>query len=206
MANPAKMVSTGVLLAAHAFAQQPADPAAEFFEAHIRPVFANNCLACHGDAETGGLRLDSRENMLKGGKSGPAIVPGQPDSSLLIQAVQHTQERLKMPPGKKLTDTEIRDLRAWVTGRSAVAGGKAASFPRTESSLPSSARSGRFNRFTRPLRRTCKTRHGFNLRSIALFWRSSNRRGSALLAAADKRTLIRRATFDLIGLPATLKK
>ena len=80
-------------------AQNP--DAEQFFESKIRPVLANNCYTCHTGAKSGGLRLDSRESIIQGGKSGPAIVVGKPDQSLLIQATNHTHARLKMPPGKR---------------------------------------------------------------------------------------------------------
>ena len=86
----------------------------EFFETRIRPVLANNCFACHTNSKLGGLQLDSREHLLKGGNSGAAIVPGKPEESLLIRAVNHTHERLKMPLGSKLKDQEVADLTAWV--------------------------------------------------------------------------------------------
>ena len=63
---------------------------AEFFEQRVRPVLAESCLGCHDSTAMGGLRLDSRENVLKGGKSGPAIVVGDPDNSALIAAVRQT--------------------------------------------------------------------------------------------------------------------
>src|SRR5215510_3975605 len=63
---------------------------AEFFEANVRPVLAANCYDCHAEERMGGLRLDSRDGVLKGGRSGPAIVPGDPDKSLLMQAVRQT--------------------------------------------------------------------------------------------------------------------
>src|SRR6266851_7510566 len=93
---------------------QAADPEAAFFESKIRPLLAHNCFACHTNSRLGGLRLDSRESVLEGGKSGPAIVPHNPDDSLLIQAVGHTHPRLKMPPAGKLQDEEIADLRNWI--------------------------------------------------------------------------------------------
>jgi hypothetical protein len=68
----------------------PAPQSSDFFEANVRPVLAANCYDCHADEKMGGLRLDSREALLKGGKSGPAIVPGDPEKSLLIQAVRQT--------------------------------------------------------------------------------------------------------------------
>src|SRR5262245_28148000 len=80
---------------------QPGQPSpviaasAEFFEAKVRPVLVANCYDCHVDQQYGGLRMDSREALLKGGASGPAIVPGDPDKSLLIQAVRQTSDKLK---------------------------------------------------------------------------------------------------------------
>src|SRR4051794_4191878 len=91
-----------------------ASDARDFFELRIRPVLAKNCFACHTSSSLGGLQLDSRESMLKGGNSGPAIVPGKPEQSLLIQAVSHTHARLKMPPQGRLKEEEIAGLAAWV--------------------------------------------------------------------------------------------
>src|SRR5262245_41706597 len=68
----------------------------EFFETRIRPVLAENCYSCHTQLQTSGLRVDSRASLLRGGNSGPAIRPGNPDESLLIQAVRHAHPRLKM--------------------------------------------------------------------------------------------------------------
>src|SRR3954463_12762622 len=91
-----------------------APQSAEFFESSVRPVLAENCFDCHADEKMGGLRLDSREGMLKGGRSGPAIVPGDPDKSLLITAVRQTRDTLKMPKGGKLRPTEIDALAEWI--------------------------------------------------------------------------------------------
>ena len=93
---------------------------AEFFEKKIRPVFVEHCYKCHSqEAEKvkGGLLLDTRDGLLKGGDTGPAIVPGDPDKSLLIKAVRYIDEDLQMPPrkgGGRLTDEQIADLEAWV--------------------------------------------------------------------------------------------
>src|SRR5215831_3610749 len=101
------------LMAVSAFAQSADSP--DYFEAKVRPVLANQCYSCHAASALGGLRLDSREAMLKGGKSGPAVNPGDPDSSLLIKAVRQTDPGLKMPMGAaKLKDSEIESLVAWV--------------------------------------------------------------------------------------------
>ena len=80
-----------------------ADEKADFFEARIRPVLATHCFECHGIKDKGGLKLDSREAALKGGDSGAVIVLGKPKKSLLIQAVEHLDEDLAMPPKKKLS-------------------------------------------------------------------------------------------------------
>ena len=85
----------------------PAASSPEFFEASVRPVLAANCYDCHADDRMGGLRLDSREAMLRGGRTGPALVPGDADKSLIIQAVRQTSEKLKMPKGGRLRPEEI---------------------------------------------------------------------------------------------------
>jgi hypothetical protein len=73
----------------------------DFFESKIRPVLATNCYSCHAQSQLGGLRVDSFDALTKGGKRGTAIVPGDPDKSLLIQAVRQTDAELKMPMGGK---------------------------------------------------------------------------------------------------------
>ena len=93
--------------------------AEQFFESKVRPILASNCYTCHTGAKSGGLRLDSREAILKGGKSGPAVIPGNPRDSLLIQATNNTHPRIKMPPGDKLEETDIADLSKWVSGGAA---------------------------------------------------------------------------------------
>ena len=90
-----------------------ADEPKSFFQERIQPILSKRCNACHTDASAGGLRVDSRPALLKGGASGAAIVPGDPDRSLLIEAVRQTGA-LKMPKGGKLSDQEIADLTEWV--------------------------------------------------------------------------------------------
>src|SRR5689334_21425815 len=103
-------------LAAEAQQAAPVPQAAtsEFFESKIRPLLAANCYDCHTEEALGGLRLDSREAMLKGGKRGPAIVPGDPDGSLMIRAVRQIDDKLKMPRGGRLAPDEVESLVAWV--------------------------------------------------------------------------------------------
>src|SRR5437899_9417434 len=90
----------------------------EFFEKKIRPLLAENCYKCHSaqsEKLKGGLLLDSRDGVLKGGETGPAIIPGEPEKSLLIKAVRYTDKELQMPPkDKKLSDRQIADLRIWI--------------------------------------------------------------------------------------------
>src|SRR6185369_8439557 len=86
----------------------------EFFENRIRPLLAQQCFACHTNSKSGGLRLDSLNDILKGGGSGPAVVPGDPDKSLLLAAIKHSGQ-LKMPKSAtRLTDAQISDVAMWI--------------------------------------------------------------------------------------------
>ena len=85
-----------------------------FFESRIRPLLIAKCYTCHTTSSSGGLRVDSRERLLRGGYSGPAIKIGDPDASLLIQAVSHTHESLRMPPEGSLKAYEVTDLKKWI--------------------------------------------------------------------------------------------
>src|SRR5258705_9160544 len=107
--------NSAVLLFAFSILASAQQSPTEFFETRVRPVLANSCYGCHTDTKMGGLRVDSRVALLEGGKSGPAIVIGQPDDSLLIRAVTHVDEKLKMPmAGGKLKDEEIAALKYWI--------------------------------------------------------------------------------------------
>lgn len=87
----------------------------DYFETKVRPILANNCYSCHTNSALGGLRLDSLDAMTRGGKRGPAIVPGDAENSLLIQALKHTASGdLKMPMGGKLKDPDIEVISAWI--------------------------------------------------------------------------------------------
>ncbi|NBU10180.1 MAG: hypothetical protein EBS84_14360 [Proteobacteria bacterium] len=88
----------------------------EFFEKKIRPLLAEYCYECHsvGKKLKGGLALDSREGWMKGGDSGPALVPGEIEASRLITAVRYKDKEFRMPPKRKLTDSQIADFEAWV--------------------------------------------------------------------------------------------
>jgi hypothetical protein len=151
----------GLLLASRAFAQAGSTP--DFFESKVRPILATNCYACHANSQLAGLRLDSRAAMLKGGQSGPSLVPGDPDRSLLIQAVRQTGE-LKMPKGGKLKKEEVDALV------------ESPPNPGLMSSGPSSVPSGRSRPSASPRFRRSRTRHGRKQISIVSFWLGSRRK------------------------------
>ena len=104
----------------------------EFFEAKVRPLLVRHCYECHTDKAEGDLRLDSREAMLRGGEGGPVIVPGDPDKSLLIQAVKHTPGVARMPRGESvLRPDEIEVLVEWIRS--------GATWPASAKAAPASA-------------------------------------------------------------------
>ncbi len=117
----------------------------EFFERKVRPILADRCLECHGkDKQKGGLRLDARESMLKGGDNGPAVAPGDAGKSLLVQFIRYGSD-IKMPPKGKLPDEEIAVLTKWVAGGApwpAATGVVQAGPTRRANTGPSSPRSG----------------------------------------------------------------
>src|SRR5688572_26325084 len=111
----AAMVCTVALAAPLHAAESPSN--IEFFEKRVRPVLVERCYECHSTSAKklkGGLLLDNREGWSKGGDSGPALVPGDPEKSLLIKAVRWADEDTQMPPKNKLPDTEIAALVEWV--------------------------------------------------------------------------------------------
>ncbi|MFM7071911.1 MAG: DUF1553 domain-containing protein [Planctomycetota bacterium] len=114
-------VSLSPLAAGPTLAADPALAAGsddnEFFEKRIRPILAQRCWECHGGDDSkrrGALRLDSREGVLEGGETGPAVVAGDPAASLLVEAIQFQSSQIEMPPSGKLPEREIADLVEWV--------------------------------------------------------------------------------------------
>src|SRR5262245_22089051 len=92
----------------------PAD-SSDYFETKVRPILAGNCYGCHTTSALSGLRLDTLDSMKRGGKRGAAIIPGDPENSLMIQALRHTAaDGLKMPMGNKLKDSDIDILATWI--------------------------------------------------------------------------------------------
>src|SRR5262245_39710877 len=170
-----------------------------FFETKIRPVLHETCFKCHGaDKSFGGLRLDSREAILKGGDRGPAIQPGNPDASLLIQAIRRTHEDVKMPPKETLPEKVVADFAQWVK--------QGAVWPASVKPSPKDTlvdqRHWAFEP-VRPVQPPEAGRDGSQHPIDRFIVAQLDQRGLKPNPPADKRTLIRRAYFDLIGLPPT---
>lgn len=176
----------------------------DFFETKIRPLLHEHCISCHGEKKQwSGFRVDSRSSLLNGGDNGPAIVPGDPTSSLLIKAV-HRLDGLEMPPDYKLTDEQIADLNQWIL--------RGAAWTNSDSLT-------RKELASKELESKDKWQNHWAFQPIAtdfsLQWGSdksgqleiddfldSKRSESGIrqLEPADSRTLIRRLSFDLTGL------
>ncbi len=189
-------------------ASTPSAADAAFFDTRIRPVLSEHCYKCHShtaDRIKGGLLLDSRAAVLQGGDSGPAIVAGKPDESLLIQAIRYKDEDLRMPPaahGGKLGDAQIADFEEWVK--------RGAPDPRVPASAGGGshyAGVGKKHWAFQPLRKPALPAIASNpwIQSPvdAFVCAQLDAAGLKPNPPADKRTLIRRATFDLTGLPPT---
>ena len=177
----------------------------EQFETQVRPLLAKNCWGCHRQTAMGGLRLDSRESILKGGKSGPAVTPNRPAESLVIQAVTHQHERLRMPPSGKLPDAEIATLTAWVAQGAYWPPDDAAPAPAQKSGeYQISAEQRAFWAF-QPVKLPALPavrNTGWPKSPIDRFILAAlEARKLKPVEAADRRALIRRASFDLTGLP-----
>ncbi len=187
-------------------AEGRAAPADEQFEKVVRPLLLNKCVSCHGETkQKGDLRLDSLEAILKGGESGPALVPGKPEQSLIVTAVRHN-EALKMPPKEKLPAAEIAALAAWVKA--------GAVWPNAKPVLPAPAKPAAVRTFTdeekafwafQPIQRPkVPDAPGNAPHPIDAFLAEGLKvKGLAQAPPADKRALVRRLTFDLTGLPPT---
>ena len=142
---------------------------------------------------------------MRGGKTGPAIVAGKPEESLLIQAVSRRHERLKMPPSDPLAETQVADLDAWVKWEQSGLVHQRLP-PRRKVGYVISPERRAFWSF-RPIRKpglpAVKDTRWTRIPSIVSFFAKLEQRGLAPMERADKATLIRRATFDLTGLPPT---
>jgi cytochrome c553 len=184
----------------------PASPS-DFFEKAVRPILVEQCVRCHGpEKQKGKLRLDSRAALLAGGASGPTVVPGKPADSLLIKAI-HYDDSPRMPPKGKLDAGQIAVLTTWIE--------RGAFWPETDARVRVTPSGPEF-------KITAKDRAFWSFRPIAdpplpavrdaawprqpldYFVRARQEAaGLHPVEPADRRTLIRRATFDLLGLPPT---
>lgn len=204
--NMARVVAILLLSFAALGAAEPTPEELEFFELKIRPVLAENCYACHSSATFAAaeLLLDSGPGVLTGGSRGPAIIPGDPSSSLLLDAISYEKLDLQMPPAGKLADEHIANLRQWID--------LGAPDPRQERSAPTAPKIGidfsegrEFWAF-RPIAKTpppvsANASAASAIDAFVLAKQAEN--GLAPAAPTDKRSLLRRVTFDLIGLPPT---
>jgi Protein of unknown function (DUF1549)/Protein of unknown function (DUF1553)/Planctomycete cytochrome C len=187
-------------------AESPADR--EFFERKVRPLLVERCHSCHSTAakkQKGGLRLDSAAAVLKGGQSGPAVIVGEPEKSRLIEAVRYGNKELLMPPRGKLSEKDVAILEEWIrrgvpfpesgaasgerqlTGVSIAEGRKWWAFQPVRKVTPPAVRDASW-----PRRRI----DPFILAQL-------EKHGLTPSRDADRRVLIRRAKFDLLGLPPT---
>ncbi|MSU35977.1 MAG: DUF1553 domain-containing protein [Pedosphaera sp.] len=177
-----------------------------FFEQKIRPILTEHCYRCHSaQAEKlkSGLRLDTREGILRGGESGqPAFIPGEPEKSRLIEAIRYTNHDFRMPPKEQLTARQVADFVTWIQlgapdprsesiaqGRVHIPGTEHWAFQPVH--RPAVPKVTRTNRVQTPL-------DAFILAALEA-------KKLSLAPPADRRTLIRRAYYDLIGLPPTPK-
>jgi cytochrome c551/c552 len=185
---------------------QPATGDAEFFEKKIRPVLAKSCVACHNSkVKTAGLDLSTLEGIAAGGQSGPLLVKGSPDSSNIWKVLSY-DERLKMPPSGKLPSDQLEDVRKWILSGHALPAPATASQvrPKGPGITEEDKKFWAFRPMANPAPPSVKDTK----------WADSNPLDGFVLAkleakglrpteAAAKSTILRRVTFNLIGLPPT---
>jgi Protein of unknown function (DUF1553)/Protein of unknown function (DUF1549)/Planctomycete cytochrome C len=175
-----------------------------FFETRIRPVLVAHCVRCHGAEKiNNGLRVDARQALIHGGDSGAAIVPGHPEQSLLLRAIRQADE-LKMPPppARPLPDSVIADFEEWIRD--------GAIWPkhdgRTSAWRPPAAPAAQTHWAFRPVVKATPPADpsGWSVNEVDRFISQNLRaRGLKPVSPAPKSVLLRRASFDLIGLPST---
>ncbi len=173
-----------------------------FFEKNVRPVLAESCFKCHGpEKQKNGLRLDSREALQKGGEDGPIITPENPDASVLIRALRREGEH-PMPPKEKLPPGQAELLVQWVK--------MGAPYPETPAAakdkLPDPAKHWAFQPVRKPGEPQVRDAAWVKSPVDRFVLARLESKGMAPSKPADRRTLIRRATFDLIGLPPTAEE
>jgi hypothetical protein len=197
-----------VVLRIPASADPPTPESVEFFEKKVRPILADHCYACHSAASKtslGGLRLDSHEGLLKGGDRGSELTPATPEKSRLLTAIGYQDHALQMPPTGRLTDEQIAVLTRWVKEGAVWPAGSAAVAPPAKPvfNLKERARHWAFQPVKAAMppkvHNAAWSRNAID--NFILAKLEANNMAPA--PPADRRTLIRRVTFDLIGLPPT---
>jgi mono/diheme cytochrome c family protein len=192
----ATWIKEGATWPASKTGSKPEAVLADHFENHIRPVLAQQCFACHTTTKSAGLRLDSIKDMLTGGKSGPAIVPGDPDKSLLMAALRHNGP-IKMPKGgTRLIDEQLDDFTTWI---------KDGAYWPAEKSTPKEYTAEQKNLWSvQPLKKPAVPAvkdTAWPINDIDRFVLARlEKEGLKPVASADRRTLLRRVTYDLTGL------
>jgi hypothetical protein len=187
---------------------EPSRDQLKFFEEKVRPILAENCYKCHGsDKQKGNLRLDVREAVFAGGESGPVIVPGKPDESALVEAIKW--QALEMPPTGKLTDSQIATITEWIRLGAPMpkdhGAGAGVSVRKTRGIITDEDRQWwAFQPIARhnapPI---CNSQFVICNPIDAFITAKLGENGLTPAPAADRRTLIRRLSFDLLGLPPT---
>ena len=185
---------------------EPSREQVKFFEEKVRPILAENCYKCHGsDKQKGNLRLDLREEALAGGESGPAIIPGKPDESALVDAVKW--QTLEMPPTGKLNESQIATLTEWIRLGAPMpkdhGSGGGASVRKSRGVITDEDRQWWAFLPIRPHSLPAIQNSEFRIQNSidSFITRKLAENGLTPAGEADKRTLIRRLSFDLIGLP-----
>ncbi|QDT13850.1 PSD1 and planctomycete cytochrome C domain-containing protein [Stieleria marina] len=186
--------------------EAPSQEDLAFFEKDVRPLLVKHCYECHSGNETdGGLALDSRDGLFTGGDSGTAITSGDPDDSLLIEAVSYKNHDLQMPPSGRLDDREIKTLKQWI--KIGVPDPREASTPTGHEPNGMSVEDGRsfwaFQSVGNPSPPTVADKDWGQSPIDAFVLAKLESANLSPATKADRRTLIRRATFDLTGLPPT---
>ncbi len=189
-----------------------ADEGRERFLATIQPILRAKCYACHGpEKQEGGLRLDSREAALKGGDTGPAFIEGKPEESLLVRAVTFDDADLQMPPKDRMSDAEIavlkewvRDGAVWLIDPSGEPEGTGDAFSDSSNPIRRLFGGQRLDLWSlkAPVKSAMPATGDGPVNPIDAFVRfGQTEAGLTLSPEADRRTLIRRVTLDLTGLP-----
>ncbi|MEZ6133233.1 MAG: PSD1 and planctomycete cytochrome C domain-containing protein [Planctomycetaceae bacterium] len=177
-----------------------------FFERRIRPLLVNHCYECHStesDDLAGELLVDSRASLRRGGTHGPAVVPGDTAGSLLIEAVHYSNENLQMPPDGRLSDAEIRDLEEWVTMGAPDPRSTATRHPGKQIDIAAAREFWSLKPIADPPIPNIRDSNWPTSDIDRFVLAKQEEHGLTPAPDADKRTLIRRVTYDLNGLPPT---